>query len=77
MRKKIWKVWQKFLVLSIPASVIVILLSACCLDGDSILPLIAMALGFGWLLLLIIANDEKCTKKEKHNETRVKRDKSA
>ena len=62
MRKKIWKIWQTWLRISIVLNLIAFVLSACCLDSKSIVPTIIGFISSGWLLLIIIAN----TKGRKH-----------
>lgn len=65
MKKKLRKVWQRWLVLSIPISIIGIIFWACCLDSESILPIVMLSINGSWLFLLVEANkDEKETKNE-------------
>lgn len=74
-RKIVWKIWVHFLVLSIPAAIITFIISACCLDSDTIIPGIVCLLSGAWLMLLTIANtdnDKEKRKRRKENETRDK-----
>lgn len=65
MKKKIKKVWNNFLIVSIPISIIGTIFWTCCLDSKSILPIIMLGVNVSWLLLLVEANkDEKETKNE-------------
>ena len=65
MRKKLWKIWQTFLILSIPGSIISLFIMACCLDSKNHVPAIIMAVNMGWLLILAIANSDIGTEKKK------------
>ena len=67
-RKIVWKIWVHFLVLSIPAAIITFIISACCLDSDTIIPGIVCLLSGAWLMLLTIANTDN--NKEKRKETK-------
>lgn len=74
-RKIVWKIWVHFLVLSIPAAIITFIISACCLDSDTIIPGIVCLLSGAWLMLLTIANtdnDKEKRGRRKENETRDK-----
>ena len=76
MRKKLWKIWQTFLILSIPGSIISLFVMACCLDSESHIPAVIMAINILWLLLLSTANsdigaEKKKKEKEKDDEISV------
>lgn len=70
-RKIVWKIWVHFLVLSIPAAIITFIISACCLDSETIIPGIVCLLSGAWLLWLAICN-ERPRERRKENETRDK-----
>lgn len=70
MKKKLHRLWQRLLVLSIPVSVIGTIFWACCLDSESILPIVMLSINGSWLFLLVEANkDEKETENEIRNQT--------
>ena len=57
MKKYFKKAWQAWLFLSIPLSVLIIILSVCALDSESNIPIIALSISAAWMLLLTVAND--------------------
>ena len=57
MKKYIKKVWQALLFISIPISVVIIILSVCALDSESNIPIIVLSISAAWMLLLTVAND--------------------
>lgn len=65
MKKKLWKIWRGWLVLSIPANIISMLVMACMLDSESKIPAIVMAVNLVWLAILFIANDDIATPKKR------------
>lgn len=56
MRRRVWKIWQKWLRLSIPLNLICWIVCACCLDSKSIIPAIVCLVSGLWLTLLVWAN---------------------
>ena len=58
-KKIFWKIWVRFLVLSIPAAIITFIISACCLDSDTITPGIICLLSGAWLMILVVANSDR------------------
>lgn len=71
-RKIVWKIWVHFLVLSIPAAIITFIISACCLDSDTIIPGIVCLLSGAWLMLLTIANTDNDKEKRKETKNGIK-----
>ena len=74
MRKKLWKIWQTFLILSIPGSIISLFIMACYLDEDSYIPAIVMGVNLAWLCLLGAANckgRDKNVKKNRFDGTEI------
>lgn len=71
-RKFVWKIWVHFLVLSIPAAIITFIISACCLDSDTIIPGIVCLLSGAWLMLLTIANTDNDKEKRKETKNGIK-----
>jgi len=68
MKRNIHKLWQRWLVLSIPISIIGTIFWACCIDSKSILPIIMLAINVSWLFLMVEANtDERESKDEVRN----------
>lgn len=69
MKKKLRKIWNYFLVFSIPFSIISLVICACCLDSESIIPIIIGTINLLWLLLITEANTEQENnrKDRKHN----------
>lgn len=68
MKKKLKKVWNEFLKISIPISIIGTIFWACCIDSKSILPIIMLAINVSWLFLMVEANtDERESKDEVRN----------
>lgn len=73
-RKIVWKIWVHFLVLSIPAAIMTFIISACCLDSDTIIPGIVCLLSGAWLMLLAVANSDRGANygnKNRHDRTDV------
>ena len=62
-KKKLWKIWQIFLVLSIPTNILLFILGACFLDSDSLIPGIVCAVSGCWLLWLTICNERSSKNK--------------
>ena len=71
-RKIVWKIWVHFLVLSIPAAIITFIISACCLDSETIIPGIVCLLSGAWLMLLTIANTDNDKEKRKETKNGIK-----
>ena len=66
-KKKLGKIWQMFLVLSIPTNILIFILGACFLDSDSLVPGIVCAVSGCWLLWLTICNERNTEKKKGGN----------
>lgn len=74
MRKRLRKVWQFWLVISIPICFIRAIFWVCCLDSESVIPIIMCGLNVGWLFLMCMANDEsRIDKKEVTHGTKDKK----
>lgn len=57
MKRKLKKLWQMILVLSIPISIAGLIFWGCCIDGGGKLPVIMCGINAGWLLLICAANE--------------------
>ena len=78
MKKVRRKIWKYFLVISYLASWVGWIISAMCLDSDSIIPaIICLACGL-WIMLITYANDggriTRQRRKERLNENDIKED---
>ena len=69
MKKKLWKIWQHWLVISIPVNVISAVICGCMLDSKSHIPMIVLAINLAWLFILVEANAESKNTKRKDKET--------
>ena len=69
MKKKLWKIWQRFLLVSVPLNIFSLVICACCLDSESIIPIIIGTINLLWIALIVVANtDEESKRKDrKHN----------
>lgn len=66
MKKKLVKVWNAFLVISVYVAIIGIVFWTCCVDSDSNIPMIMLAINEAWLVLIFVANDpNRIERKEK------------
>lgn len=72
MKKKLWKIWQRFLPVSIWIAIAAIIISGCCLNSEKIIPVIVMGLSFVWLTIILIANDPARIEKEKRIKEKKK-----
>lgn len=78
MKKKLWKIWQRFLLVSIPLNIFSLVICACCLDSESIIPIIIGTLNLLWIALIVVANtDEESKRKDKDDEIIVEEDRIA
>lgn len=78
MKKKLAKLWQVFLIISIPISVISLVICGCCLDSESIIPIIIGTINLLWIALIVAANtDEESKRKDKDDEIIVEEDRIA
>lgn len=59
MKRKLWRAWQGWLIVSIPMNIISLIIAACCFDSDSIIPIIVAAVNLIWLTIIIIANSDR------------------
>lgn len=78
MRKRLKKIWQKFLVVSFVLAIIGTIFWACCLDTDSWIPTVMLGINLGWVLLITISNDperiEESKRREKTNGIKSEKD---
>lgn len=65
MKEKISRLWKNFLILSIPLSIISLIICACMFDSESNIPLIIGAINMVWLTIIVIANSDHKTKRSK------------
>lgn len=63
MKKKLWRIWQAFLILSIPLNIVSLVICGCMLDSKSHIPLIVCGINILWLVWLMVCNAEKNEKK--------------
>lgn len=68
MRRRLWKIWQKWLRLSIPLNLICWIVCACCLDSKSIIPAIVCVINGLWLGLIAWANSENRNTRKHEDE---------
>ena len=71
MRRRVWKIWQKWLRLSIPLNLICWIVCACCLDSKSIIPAIVCLVSGLWITLLIVANSPRKERREYEDEISI------
>lgn len=72
MRRKMWRVWQKFLRVSIPLNLISWLICACCIDSKSIIPAVICIINGMWLSLICAANTPKNERRGYEDEISIK-----
>lgn len=80
MKKKLAKLWQGFLIISIPISVISLVICGCCLDSESIIPIVIGTINLLWLFLIVEANlpnKEENKGKDKDDEIIIEEDRIA
>lgn len=78
MKKKLAKLWQGFLLVSVPLNIFSLVICACCLDSESIIPIIIGTLNLLWIALIVVANtDEEPKRKDKDDEIIVEEDRIA
>lgn len=65
MKKKLWKVWQRWLICSVPINIISLIIMACMFDSESNIPLIVGAINMVWLTIIVIANSDHKAKRSK------------
>ena len=65
MKKRLWKIWQRWLVCSIPINIISLIICACMFDSESNIPLIVGAINMVWLTIIVIANSDNKAKRSK------------
>lgn len=76
MKKWLRKMWQIWLVISIPISILGIFYWSCHIGNGSIFPIIMWVLNMGWLALIFVANDETRIEKEKEKKHGTKNTKN-
>ena len=75
LKKRLRKVWQIWLVISIPISILGIFYWSCHIGNGSIFPIIMWFLNMGWLAIIFVANDETRIEKEKEKKHGIKSEK--
>jgi hypothetical protein len=58
MKRKLHKAWQMFLVISFAMAIIGTIFWTCCIDSESHIPTIMLAINVSWLFLMVEANKE-------------------
>ena len=73
MKKKLAKLWQEFLIISIPLSIISLVICGCCLDSESIIPIIIGTINLLWIALIVEANlpEKEGEKNDKNKSDRA------
>lgn len=71
MKRKLWRAWQLLLVMSIPASIISLIICACMFDSESKLPLIIGAINLIWISIIVIANSDNADKRSKERKHEI------
>lgn len=74
MKRKLWKAWQMWLRISIVVNIVVFVLSACCVDSESLVPTIICFISSAWLLLILFANTRGRKKGETSDEIIIEKD---
>lgn len=69
MKKRLWKIWQIFLILSIPLSIISLLICGLMLDSETPAPTIIGMINLLWLIWMMICNDPTRTNKKRRRKT--------
>ena len=59
MKRKLWKIWQKWLRISIPLNLISWIFFVCCIDSETLVPTIICLINGAWLCLIAVANTPK------------------
>lgn len=78
MKRILRRVWGVILVVLIPINILSLFFIACCLESDTIVPVVIGLLNVSYLLCVMIANDpyrndkKKKYRREKHYEVRDK-----
>lgn len=72
MRRRLWKMWQKWLRLSIPLNLICWIVCACCLDSKSIVPAVICVINALWIMLLAMANNPERNNKKRGYEDEIR-----
>lgn len=76
MKKKLWKIWQMFLIISIPLSIISLIICGLTLDSNTPAPTIIGLVNLLWLIWLMICNDpSRINKKDRRNKKNEYKDK--
>lgn len=61
------KIKNTILLMITRIAVLVLIISVCCVDSASIVPLITFGVSLGWLVLFVIANDDNMEVIEKQS----------
>lgn len=73
MKRKLWKIWQKWLRISIPVNLISWIFFVCCIDSETLVPTIICLINGVWLCLIAISNSrgENDGKIQRHNRNEI------
>lgn len=59
MKRKLKKLWQLWLRVSIPLNIFAFIIALCCVDSEKFyIPLTVALISGAWLILLAVANDD-------------------
>lgn len=67
MEENMEKIKNTILLMITRIAVLVLIISVCCVDSTSIVPLITFGVSLGWLVLFVIANDDNMEVIEKQS----------
>lgn len=68
MKKIFHKLWQRWLVVSIPLNIISLLVAICFVDSKSWIPLVIILVNLAWLALMMVANSDEGKEDRKNGE---------
>lgn len=74
MKRKLWKIWQKWLRISIPVNLISWIFFVCCIDSETLVPTIICLINGVWLCLIAAANSGDRKKGETSDEIIIEKD---
>lgn len=74
MKRKLHKAWQTFLVISFAMAIIGTIFWACCIDSESYIPTIMLAINAFWVFWMTICNEPARSEKERTNGISNKHD---
>ena len=74
IRKIVWKIWQTWLILSIPLNIGNFIFWGCCLESRTVTPVIMCVISGAWLMLLSIATTKDKERRRKEDDIEIEED---